>query len=75
MDIMPTVLNLLGVKPEVPIMGRNLLNTKINATVLKGNEIVGNPSPKEREHLKEAYQIAEYIINNNYYKYENKIDN
>lgn len=75
MDIMPTVLNLLGVKPEVPIMGRNLLNTKINATVIKGNEIVGNPSPKEREHLKEAYQIAEYIINNNYYKYENKIDN
>lgn len=75
MDIMPTVLYLLGVKPEVPIMGRNLLNTKINATVLKGNEIVGNPSPKEREHLKEAYQIAEYIINNNYYKYENKINN
>lgn len=74
MDIMPTVLNLLGIKSEVPLMGRNLLNTNVNATVIKGNEIIGKPSEKEKNHLEKAYQIAEYIINNNYYKYNNMIE-
>ncbi|MGL5648390.1 MAG: LTA synthase family protein [Clostridium sp.] len=73
MDIMPTVLNLLGAKEEAPIMGRNLLNTKVNATVIKGGTIIGDPSDKERKHLKEAYEVAEYIINNDYYNYENKV--
>ncbi|WP_297637220.1 LTA synthase family protein [uncultured Clostridium sp.] len=68
MDIMPTVLNLLGVKSKVPLMGRDLLNTNINSTIIKGNEIIGNPSEKEKQHLEKAYTIAEYIIKNNYYK-------
>ena len=48
-------------------MGRNLLNTKRNSTVLKGSKVIGNPTEEDREKLKEAYKIAEYIINNDYF--------
>lgn len=74
-DVMPTTLALLGIDSNVPLMGRNLLNTKINGTVIKGNKILGDVSKEEEKYLKEAYKIGEYIILNNYYDYENKIKN
>ena len=67
-DIEPTVLYLLGINTKDKyFMGRNLLNTKRNATVLKGSKVIGSPSKEDRERLKEAYKIAEYIINNDYF--------
>lgn len=67
-DIEPTVLYLLGINTKDKyFMGRNLLNTKRNSTVLKGSKVIGNPTEEERERLKEAYKIAEYIINNDYF--------
>ncbi|MDU1856160.1 MAG: LTA synthase family protein, partial [Clostridium baratii] len=67
-DIEPTVLYLLGINTKDKyFMGRNLLNTKRNATVLKGSKVIGNPTEEDREKLKEAYKIAEYIINNDYF--------
>ncbi|MGL5152625.1 MAG: LTA synthase family protein [Clostridium sp.] len=70
-DIMPTVLYLLGIDYENTTMGRNLLNTNRNASILKGNEIVGEiTSEEEEEKLKEAYKIAEYIIKNRYFEYK-----
>lgn len=65
-DILPTVSYLMGIdkeKYENTSMGRVLINTNRNATVIKGNEIVGEvSSEEEKEHLLKAYQIGEIII-------------
>ncbi len=68
-DIVPTVLYLLGIDVKENIfMGRNLLNTNRNSTVIKGNKIVGNPTEGERKRLEKAYTIADYIIKNKYFE-------
>lgn len=71
-DMMPTVLYALGVEKDKyinTVMGRNLLNTKRNFTVLNFGEIVGNPNTKEEEqHIKNAISIANKIIEGNYFK-------
>ncbi|MGL4774327.1 MAG: LTA synthase family protein [Clostridium sp.] len=73
-DIMPTVAYLLGVDINNSVMGRNLLNTNRNATVIKGGKIIGNVSSEEEKvRLEEAYDIAEYIIKNNYFDYKGKV--
>ncbi len=73
-DIMPTVSYLLGVDTNGYPMGRNLLNTNRNATVIKDGIILGNPKGDEEEMLKKAYDIADKIIKNNYYYKTNKVD-
>ena len=67
-DVMPTVSYLLGIDNIGSVMGRNLLNTNRDATVLKSGEVIGNPTKEEKEQLEQAYTIAEYIIKNNYFK-------
>lgn len=67
-DIMPTISYLLGEETGNTVMGRNLLNTNRNAVVIKGSEIKGNPSQAEKEKLIQAYDIADYIIKNDYFK-------
>ncbi len=48
-------------------MGRVLVNTNRNATVIKGGNIVGEvQSEKEKEHLLKAYSIADKIIKDRY---------
>lgn len=66
-DIMPTVAYLLGLDTEGLTMGRNLLNTNRNATVLKGAEVIGEPTDKEREMLEKAFYVADLIIKNDYF--------
>lgn len=73
-DIMPTVAYLLGVDTKGYQMGRNLLNTKRDATVIKDGIIVGNPKEDEEEMLKKAYDIADKIIKNDYYNATNKME-
>lgn len=71
-DILPTVSYILGVDKSKYIdtsMGRILVNTNRDATVIKGNEIKGNiMDPKEEKHLRQAYKIGEKIIKNNYFR-------
>lgn len=68
-DIAPTILYLLGIDVKDNIfMGRNLLNTNRNATVIKGNKIMGNPTEEERAYLEKAYTMADYIIKNKYFE-------
>lgn len=67
-DVAPTILYLLGINTDVKFMGRNLLNTNRNATVIKGNIVVGNPTKEEKEKLKDAYKIADYMIKNKYFE-------
>ncbi|MGL4873941.1 MAG: LTA synthase family protein [Clostridium sp.] len=68
-DIAPTMLYMLGVQKDKFInnsMGRILVNTKRDATIIKGNEIKGNvKSKEEKEHLEKAYSIGEKIIGGN----------
>lgn len=70
-DIAPTLLYLLGIDDKYykeKLMGRVLVNTNRNATVIKGNEIKGTPKDeKEEEHLKNAYKIGEKIIKGRYF--------
>lgn len=73
-DIMPTVSYLMGLDTKGYQMGRNLLNTNRDATVIKGGIVVGNPSEEEEEMLKKAYDIADKIIKNNYYYKTKKVD-
>ena len=72
-DILPTVSYLLGANTNNTAMGRNLLNTKRNSTVIKGGTIIGNPNEEELEKLSEGYEIAEYIIKNNYFEIKNQL--
>ena len=73
-DIMPTVAYLLGLDTKGYQMGRNLLNTNRDVTVIKDGIIVGNPKDNEEEMFKKAYDIADKIIKNDYYNITNKVD-
>jgi len=70
-DILPTMSYLLGVDEKLyknTSMGRVLVNTNRNATVIKGNTIVGKvKDEEERTHLLDAYSIGEKIIKGNYF--------
>lgn len=72
-DIMPTVLYLLGIedsKYRNTSMGRVLVNTNRDSTVIKGNILMGNyKTEEEREHILRAYDIGEKIIKNDYFNY------
>lgn len=75
-DIAPTVEYLLGVDENLyksTYMGRVLINTNRNSTVIKGNEIIGNvKDEKEQKFLLNSYNIGEEIIKNNYASIENQ---
>lgn len=71
-DILPTTLSLFGIDKEEYIncmMGRNLLNTERNATVLANDTIIGTPnSEEEKQNLIQMTKISDKIIESNYFK-------
>ena len=73
-DIVPTVAYLLGLETNNYQMGRNLLNTNRDATVIKGGTVVGNPSEEDEKMFGKAYDIADKIIKSNYYYKTNKVE-
>ncbi|MDS0528174.1 LTA synthase family protein [Clostridium sp. SHJSY1] len=70
-DLLPTICYLLGVdenKYKNSSMGRVLINTNKDATIIKNNKIVGNvKNEEEKQHLLMAYDIGEKIIKSNYF--------
>lgn len=76
MDIMPTVLYLAGVdesKFENTAMGKILVKTNRNFTILNNGEIVGMPSnEKEKEHIEKVFYIGDKLLKTNYIKYVEK---
>ena len=70
-DLLPTICYLLGIDKEEYIntsMGRNLVNTNRDATIIKGNKIMGTISSEEEEdHLLNAYSVGKEIIEENYF--------
>lgn len=73
-DFLPTIAYLLGFSRDTfdnTAMGRVLVNTNRNATILNDGEIVGNPTSKEKAHLEKSFNIADMIIQGNYFKDNN----
>lgn len=75
-DFKPTILYLLGSDRsefDSNSMGRVLVNTDRDATILNEGQIVGNPKDeKELNHLKDSFKIADSIISKNYFGTINK---
>jgi lipoteichoic acid synthase len=71
-DFLPTISYLLGVersKFDNTSMGRVLVNTNRNATILNNGDIMGTPKDENEEnHLKDVFKIADDIIEGNYFK-------
>lgn len=71
-DFLPTISYLLGVersKFDNTSMGRVLVNTNRNATILNNGDITGTPKDEnEEKHLKDVFKIADDIIEGNYFK-------
>lgn len=69
---MPTISYLLGVEEDEfshSAMGRILVKTKRNFTILNNGELVGTPNNHtEKEHMLAAREIADKIIKGNYFK-------
>ncbi|MBL4930208.1 LTA synthase family protein [Clostridium paridis] len=70
-DILPTISYLLGVDRKEfgsTSMGRVLVNTNRDATVLNSGEIIGTPKDaKEEQHLKETLDVANKVVLGNYF--------
>ncbi|WP_291649341.1 LTA synthase family protein [Clostridium sp.] len=70
-DFLPTISYLLGVersKFDNTSMGRVLVNTNRNATILNNGDIIGTPKDaNEEKHLKDVFKIADNIIEGNYF--------
>lgn len=76
-DVMPTLLYLLGVdkqKYENTVMGKNIFTSKKDYALLEDGSIVGNqPTGNELVHEKDSLNIADLIIKGSYYgKFSNK---
>jgi phosphoglycerol transferase MdoB-like AlkP superfamily enzyme len=70
-DMLPTISYLLGVNESLykdTSMGRVLVNTNRDSTIIKGNITKGNiKNSEEEKHLLDSYNIGEKIIKDNYF--------
>ena len=70
-DIMPTLLYLLGVDNNVyqnTALGRNLLNTKRSYAVLTDKTIKGELTDKEKEIVGNVLDLSDKMIRADYFK-------
>ena len=71
-DFLPTISYLLGIDRsefENSSMGRVLVNTERDATIINSGDIMGTPKDEnEISHLKDTFKIADSIIEKNYFK-------
>jgi phosphoglycerol transferase MdoB-like AlkP superfamily enzyme len=71
-DLLPTLAYLMGIEDSdynSTAMGRNLLNTKKNYTVLSNGEFIGEAATdKEKEDAIKGLELADKIIRSDYFK-------
>jgi lipoteichoic acid synthase len=71
-DIMPTAAYLMGIDEEEYIntaMGRNLLNTNRNYTILSNGVFIGEAkSEEEKKKAVEALEVSDKLLRSNYFK-------
>ncbi|WP_167357057.1 LTA synthase family protein [Paenibacillus pectinilyticus] len=69
-DTLPTLAYLMGVdksKFETTAMGKVLVNTNKNFTILNNGTLVGDPNEKEKDHILRSFQIANWLHESNYF--------
>ncbi|MDR6551135.1 LTA synthase family protein [Paenibacillus qinlingensis] len=69
-DTLPTLAYLMGVdkaKFEPTAMGKILVNTNRNFTILNNGTLVGEPRDAERAHIMQSFQIADWLHESNYF--------
>ena len=69
-DTLPTLAYVMGVdkaKFETTAMGKILVNTEKNFTILNNGTIVGEPGNTEKDHLLQSFQIADWLHESNYF--------
>ena len=68
-DLLPTVLDLLGVEGATGLMGRSLVNIRRNLSVMADGTLKGLPaSPEEARHCTEGREIADLVIRGDYFR-------
>lgn len=71
-DILPTVAYIMGIDDQDyanTALGRNLLNTNKNFTILSNGKYIGNEqSNNEKEKAIEALEISDKLLRSNYFK-------
>ena len=70
-DIMPTIAYLMGLDDgdtAASAMGRNLLNTRRNCTVLADGTFLGKGTDEEKKNELEGLEVADLVIRGNYFK-------
>lgn len=69
-DTLPTLAYLMGVdkaKFESTAMGKILVNTNKNFTILNNGTLVGEPRDAEKDHILRSFQIANWLHESNYF--------
>ena len=70
-DFLPTIAYLMGIDKseyENTSMGRVLVNTNRNSTIIRTKEIEGKvQSPEEEQHVLNSYVIGQKIIKDNFF--------
>lgn len=69
-DTLPTLAYLMGVersKFESTAMGKILVNTNRNYTILNNGTLVGEPQNAEKDHILRSFQIADWVHESNYF--------
>lgn len=70
-DVMPTIEYLMGIDKseyENEAMGKVLLNTNKNYTILQNFKMYGNYTEKDEKHAKNGITISDKIIRSDYFK-------
>ncbi|WP_232698129.1 LTA synthase family protein [Brevibacillus daliensis] len=73
-DIMPTVLSLVGMEKPIYAKGRDLFTTKQSFAALMNGTIVGNVNEAERARILEGIIHSDLIIRSNYLQAVNHVE-
>ncbi|WNR46223.1 LTA synthase family protein [Paenibacillus roseipurpureus] len=69
-DTLPTLAYVMGVDKaqfETTAMGKVLVNTRKNFTILNDGTLVGQPNDAEEDHLLQSFKIANWLHESNYF--------
>jgi phosphoglycerol transferase MdoB-like AlkP superfamily enzyme len=76
-DFMPTISYLIGNEDKSYMdyaMGRVLVNTNRNSTIVKTGDIKGTPAnDSEKKHVEDSYSVGRKYILNEYYKSQSEV--
>ena len=69
-DLLPTIAYLMGVdknKYQNEALGKNLVNTNKDYTILQSLKMYGNYTPAQQEHATDGINLSNIMVQNNYF--------